>query len=209
MSRPQGEKTRRRFGGTLSPRSPVGGEREPPSRRAWTESIPLMKFTRLALFMAAMMSSAFATISLASDDAGTEVASPIYGITIPKGYRHWELVAPSHVPGFDELRGILGNELATIAYRDGTLPFPDGTVIAKLSWKHAPSTEFNGVFSPGPATSVQFMVKDPKKYASTGGWGFGKFIDGKPTGEEEHKACFACHEAHAHGHDFVFTHFAP
>jgi hypothetical protein len=53
------------------------------------------------------------------------------------------------------------------------------------------------------------MVKDSKKYAATGGWGFGKFMNGKPVSEAEHKACFACHEAHVKNHDFVFTRFAP
>jgi cytochrome P460 len=136
-------------------------------------------------------------------------ASPIFGVTIPDGYRQWQLIAPSHVPSFDELRGILGNDLAIKAYGAGTLPFPDGTMLMKLAWKHVPSPEFDGAFVAGPATSVQVMVKDSKKYAATGGWGFGKFIDGKPVDEAEHKACFACHEAHVKNHDFVFTRFAP
>ena len=160
-----------------------------------------MRVIYLSLLAAVMASSAIAVTSLASDGPDPEGASPIYGVKIPKGYRQWELVAPSHVPGFDELRAILGNEPSLKSYRDRTLPFPDGAMLAKLAWKHAPSAEFNGVFSPGPATSIQFMVKDSKKYASTGGWGFGKFVDGKPTGIEEHEACFACHEAHAKGHD--------
>jgi hypothetical protein len=42
---------------------------------------------------------------------------------------------------------------------------------------------------------VQIMVKDSKKYASTGGWGFGRFIDRKPVDEAQHKTCFPCHEA--------------
>ena len=65
-------------------------------------------------------------------------ASPIFGVTVPDGYCQWELIAPSHVPGFDELRAILGNGVAMTAYRAGALPFPDGTVLAKLGWKHDP-----------------------------------------------------------------------
>lgn len=53
------------------------------------------------------------------------------------------------------------------------------------------------------------MVKDAKKYASTGGWGFGKFVDGKPADEAEHKACFACHEANVKGHDYVSRALRP
>ena len=73
-----------------------------------------------------------------------ETASPIYGVTIPVGYRQWELIAPSHEALLDELRGILGNPVAMKAYRKGTLPFPDGTILAKVAWKHVPSAEDNG-----------------------------------------------------------------
>lgn len=145
----------------------------------------------------------------ASVAAGTG-ASPIFGVSIPTGYRQWELVAPSQETGrLDELRAILGNTVAMKAYHQTTLPFPDGTVLAKLAWKHVPSSEIDGAFVPGATTTVQFMVKDSKKYASTGGWGFGRFIDGKPVDEAQHRTCFACHQANVKGHDFVFTRYAP
>jgi Cytochrome P460 len=141
-----------------------------------------------------------------ADDEG----SPIFGVKIPAGYRQWELVAPSHEAGnLDELRGILGNALAIKAFREGTLPFPDGAILAKLAWKHTPLAGVDGAFVTGPATTVQIMVKDSKTYGVTGGWGFGRFIDGKPVDEEQHKTCFPCHEENAKGHDFIFTRFAP
>jgi hypothetical protein len=90
---------------------------------------------------------------------------------------------------------------------EGTLPFPDGAILAKLAWKQEPSTEFDGAFVPGRATTVQIMVKDSKKYASTGGWGFGRFIDGKPVDRAQHETCFGCHQAHVKDHDLVFTRF--
>jgi Cytochrome P460 len=62
-----------------------------------------------------------------------------------------------------------------------------------------PLAGVDGAFVTGPATTVQIMVKDSKKYASTGGWGFGRFIDGKPVDEAQHKTCFPCHEAHVKG----------
>jgi len=37
------------------------------------------------------------------------------------------------------------------------------------------------------------MVKDSEKYASTGGWGFGQFTDGKLDNAAVHKTCFSCH----------------
>jgi len=137
-------------------------------------------------------------------------ASPIFGVTIPPGYRQWQMVAPSHEAGrLDELRGILGNQIAMKAYIDGTLPFPDGAILAKLAWRHVPSTEVDNAFVPGRTTTVQIMVKDSKRYASTGGWGFGRFINGQPVDEAQHQTCFACHQANVKDHDFVFTRYAP
>jgi len=169
-----------------------------------------MRWTHLSLPAAAVVSFIFTALLATGSGAGTEDASPIFGVTIPQGYRQWELIAPSQVGDpFDELRAILGNDVAIRAYGGKTLPFPDGTVLAKLAWKRVPAPDFPAAAAPGPATSTQFMVKDSKKYAATGGWGFGKFIDGKPVDEAEHQACFACHEAHVKAHDFVFTRFAP
>ncbi len=143
-------------------------------------------------------------------------ASPIFGVTVPDGYRQWELVATSHEAGaLDELRGILGNGIAMNTYRGGKLPFQDGATVAKLAWKHLPSVvddqalgKFQA-FVPGRATTVQFMVKDFTKYAATGGWGFGRFIDGKPVDAAQHETCFPFHAACAKEHDFVFTRYAP
>lgn len=140
--------------------------------------------------------------------ADGKARSPIFGISIPDGYRKWQLVAPAHEPAFNEFRAVLGNTLAMDAYEKGALPFPDGTTLVKLAWLHMQSEEFEPAYVPGMATTVQVMVKDSKKYASTGGWGFGKFIDGKPVEASEHEGCFACHEAHVKNHDFVFTRFA-
>lgn len=137
-------------------------------------------------------------------------SSPIYGVTVPDGYRQWQLVAPAQEAApLDELRAVLGNEIAVEAYRRGTLPFPDGTVLAKLAWKHVPSPEFAPASVPGAATTVQVMVKDSKRYAATGGWGFGRFIDGKPVDEAQHRTCFACHQSLVRDRDYVFTRFAP
>jgi hypothetical protein len=95
------------------------------------------------------------------------------------------------------------------AYRDRTLPFPDGSILAKLGLETSAVGRSGRSFRIRRATTVQFMVKDSVKYASTGGWGFGRFIDGKPVDEAQHKTCFPCHAAHAKGHCFVFTRYAP
>lgn len=146
--------------------------------------------------------------------AGSE-AAPIYGITIPEGYRDWVVVNVAHEAGeLNDLRVVLGNPIAIKAFRSGTLPFPDGTVIARLAWKHVPSPENNAVFGhfqsfvTGAPTNLEVMVKDSKKYATTAGWGFAQFTGGKPDSEALHKTCFPCHQP-AKAHDFLFTRYAP
>jgi cytochrome P460 len=165
-----------------------------------------MKWNWVLLLVAAAGMSFLTLIPSTAGQADGE-SSPIFGVTVPIGYREWEMVAVAHESGLDELRGVLGNAIAMQAYREGTLPFPDGAILAKLAWKHVPSTEFNGAFVPGAATTVQIMVKDSKKYASTGGWGFGRFIDGKPVDVAQHETCVPCHQANVEGHDRVFTRF--
>jgi hypothetical protein len=74
-------------------------------------------------------------------------AAPIFGITIPPGYRDWRLISVAHEEGnLNDIRAILGNDVAIKAYRQGTLPFPDGTIIARLAWKYVPSEENDKVF---------------------------------------------------------------
>lgn len=168
--------------------------------------------TRFALLTGAcltMVSLVLVGTTVARDHAPEASASPIYGVTIPAGYRQWELIAPALEDApLDEIRSVLGNRKAIEAYRDGSLPFPDGTVLVKLAWKRARSPEFASATVPGAATTVQVMVKDSKKYAATGGWGFGRFVNGKPVDETQHRTCFACHAARVKDRDYVFTRYA-
>lgn len=137
-------------------------------------------------------------------------ASPLFGVTIPDGYRQWPLVAPAEEgEPLNELRAVLANASAMQAYEKGVLPFPDGTVLVKLAWRREASREFEPAAVPGAPTTVQVMIKDSKRYAATGGWGFGRFVNGKPADEAQHRTCFACHEARVKAHDFVFTRYAP
>ncbi|MFK4512299.1 cytochrome P460 family protein [Bradyrhizobium daqingense] len=150
-------------------------------------------------------------VTIASAEGrATADASPIFGVTIPPGYKQWELIAPAEEAApLDELRAVIGNQTAIDAYQAGKLPFPDGTILVKRAWKRKQSPEFASATIPGAATTVQVMVKDSKKYAATGGWGFGRFINGKPVDEAQHRTCFACHEARAKARDYVFTRLAP
>jgi hypothetical protein len=142
-------------------------------------------------------------------------ASGQAGIELPAGYRDWRLVSVAREEGsLNDIRAILGNDIAIKAYREGTQPFPDGTIIARLAWSYDSSEENNKVFGRSQSfvagaakNGVQFMVKDSRKYAATGGWGFAQFNDGKPADAAVHDTCFACHEP-AKARDFVFTRYA-
>jgi hypothetical protein len=151
-----------------------------------------MKRTAFLLLVFAIVAGVVAFTARASGDANEE-ASPIYGVKIPAGYRDWKLIAVDHLlfgGKADQLRAQLGNDIAIKAYREGTLPFPDGAIIAAIHWTRVPSEDNNKVLSGpfpgsqsfviGSTVNVQFMVKDSKKYAATGGWGFADFKDGKP-----------------------------
>ncbi|ARN18697.1 cytochrome P460 family protein [Piscinibacter gummiphilus] len=164
---------------------------------------PLQSLARAAL---AVLSCA----AVAAPPPAKPDASPIYGVTVPEGYRRWELVAPAlESAPLNELRAVLGNPRAIEAYQRGRLPFPDGTVLVKLAWKHEPSKEFGAALVPGAATTVQVMVKDARRYPETGGWGFGRFVDGKPADLAQHQTCFACHAALVKDRDYVFTRWKP
>jgi len=142
-------------------------------------------------------------------------AAPTFVTSIPPGFRDWRVISVAHEEGNLHSFGvILGNDVAIKAYRDGTLPYPDGTIIAALHYRHVPSEENNKIFGQsqsfvaGPPTNVQFMVKGSTKYAATGGWGFGQFQDGKPLDGVSMKACFPCHNQNK-TRDLVFTRYAP
>jgi hypothetical protein len=176
-----------------------------------------MKQTAFLLVAAATVAGVVAFTAPASGHVD-ETPAPIFGIKIFPGYRDWRLISVAHEEGnLNDIRGILGNDVAIKAYREGKLPFPDGTVIARLAWKYVPSEENNQAFGrtqsfvagPAPEWYLQFMVKDSKKYAATGCWGFAQFDkDGNPADEAKHKTCFPCHEP-GKAHDYVFTYYAP
>jgi hypothetical protein len=180
-----------------------------------------MKRTIFLLLAVVAVAGAVALVVHASADSDA-AASPIYGVKIPAGYRDWQLIAVNQLllPGkADQLRAQLGNDIAIKAFKDGTLPFPDGAMIAAIHWTRVHSPENEKVLMEGPfpgtesfvvgsTVNVQFMVKDSKKYAATGGWGFADFKDGKPGDKALHETCFPCHVP-AKDRDYIFAHYAP
>ena len=147
-----------------------------------------------------------------------EDADPVFGIRISPGYRDWKLITVAREDGdLNDLRAVLGNEIAIKAYREGQHPFPDGSIIARIAWRQTASEENNKTFGKPqsfvagpPVNGVQFMVKDSRKYASTGGWGYAHFDENthKPAAKAVQESCFPCHLA-IKSRDYVFARYSP
>lgn len=174
-----------------------------------------MRRTAFVLTAVGALAGVVVEVAPASGQADKE-AAPIFGGKVPPGYRDWRLIAVAHEEGkLNDLRAILGNDAAIEAAREGKLPYPDGTIIARLAWSYDPLAESSEAFghpqsfvAGPPKNGVQFMVKDSRKYATTGGWGFAQFDGGKLASQAVHDTCFPCH-AIVQARDFVFNRYAP
>lgn len=176
-----------------------------------------MKRMTFLLIAVATLAGVAGFTATASRNVDGEKA-PIFVTTIPAGYRDWRLISVAHEEGdLKDIRAILGNDIAIDTYRAGKLPFPEGAIIARIAWHHVPSEENNKAFGreqsfvagSEPPWYLQFMVKDSKKYAATGGWGYAQFDkDGKPAPESDLKKCHPCHQS-IKDRDFVFTRYTP
>jgi hypothetical protein len=139
----------------------------------------LKEFT-LLLVGVATLAGVVVFAATTSRHVTAQEAAPIFVKKIPPGYRDWKVVSVAHEAGeLNDIRAVLGNDIAIKAYREGKLPFPEGAIVGRIAWSYVPSDENNKSFgreqsfvagSPTDAY-LQFMVKDSKKYAATGGWG--------------------------------------
>ena len=136
-----------------------------------------------------------------------------------RGYESWSVVSLSQDGGL--LAAILANPVMIDAYRAGVpgngKPFPDGSRMAKIHWNPTKMETFPAATVPGTLHDVDFMVKDSKRFADSGGWGWAVFnyeaasrtftpgttADKPPQGHDA--TCgFACHTI-VKGRDYVFT----
>jgi hypothetical protein len=175
----------------------------------------------IALLLAAVLALTCVVVATERSSQPTdEAAAAIAAGKLPAGYRDWRLISVAREEGtLDDIRAVLGNDGAMKAYRDaqrGQPPFPDGTIIARLAWSYDSSDENNKTFGKKqsfvaghPKNGVQFMVRDSVKYASTGGWNYSQFDDGKPLRDAKAiQSCFDCH-ALIKDRNYVFTRYAP
>jgi hypothetical protein len=187
-----------------------------PRIRSITETEGRCVVSRIALLTAALGTFAGVVVLVLRTFPEVEAAA-IVGDTLPAGYRDWRLISVAREEGdLDDIRAILGNDTAIEAYRENTRPFPDGTVIARLAWSYDSSEENDEAFgrrqsfvAGHPKNGVQFMFKDSRKHAATGGWAYAQFDDGEPLRDAAMlRSCFECHRAFE-DHDYVFTRYAP
>jgi hypothetical protein len=167
----------------------------------------------LVLGAAVFLAVALPKVAAAGDAASV---SPVYGVRLPAGYRDWTLISVAQENGKNnDIRAILGNAIAVRAFREGKRPFPDGSVIVRLAWRYQSSPRNDAVFPApqsfvaGAPTNVQVSAKDSKRYAASGGWGYGQFEGGRANPDEAlTRSCVACHAKLDQSADFVFTDYS-
>ncbi len=136
-----------------------------------------------------------------------------------RGYESWQVVAVSHDPPM--IAAILANPVMIEAYKAGIpgngKPFPDGAKLAKIHWNPKQMEAFPAALVPGTQHDMDFMMKDSKRFADSGGWGWAVFeydaasdtfrpgteADMPPQANDA-KCGFTCHTI-VKGRDYVFT----
>jgi hypothetical protein len=178
-----------------------------------------------------MLISVGITVALAVLGVGVAIsAQDKYTLKVPnglafsefKGYEGWQTISISH--NGEMLAVILGNPAMIDAYKAGVpgngKPFPDGAKMAKIHWNPKTNETAPGQpLVPSTLHDVDFMVKDSKRFADSGGWGYGEFeydaasdtfrpgtVTDKPPQGNDAKCGFACHTV-VKKQDYVFTEY--
>jgi len=129
-----------------------------------------------------------------------------------RGYEDWRVVAVSQTE--EEIKVIVANPAMIEAYRAGVpgngKKFPDGSKVAKIRWKPQKNAESPfPVNVPSSLVAVDFIERDSKRFADSGGWGYAPFNYNAtsdtfaPNGSGT-KCGVACHTAVA-SKDYIFT----
>jgi Cytochrome P460 len=139
-----------------------------------------------------------------------------------RGYEDWPVISISENGG--NFAMILGNPIMIEAFREGIpdngKPFPDGAKMAKIHLHPKKQEAYPGQpLVPGAQYNTDFMVKDSKRFADSGGWGWGSFeydaasdkfrpgtLADQPPQANDAKCGFACHTL-VKNRDYVFTEY--
>ncbi len=168
----------------------------------------LRKFVSVFGLAGVLMSSGAALATSASDD-----------VPYPTGFRDWlavnSMIVTKDSPISSQIGGlhiiyVNAKGLPTLK-KGGPFPYPDGTVFADDV--HEFSVK-DGSYVEGSKKAVTVMVKDAKKYPTTGGWGFQVWAGGDPSkplvpdAAHATHACFVCHTPQKAA-DFTFSTYIP
>src|SRR6188472_3109590 len=157
------------------------------------------------------------------------VAQDKYTVKVPgglafsefRGYEAWQTISISR--NDKVMAVILGNPAMIKAYEAGIpangKPVPDGARMAKIHWIPKKNQFFPDASVPGELLNVDLMVKDSKRFADSGGWGWAVFdynpksatftpgtLEGTPPQGNDAKCGLACHTA-VKARDYVFTEY--
>ncbi len=182
-------------------------------------------------YLGTLAGCAAVAVTIAYADSARTTTHDKYSVKVPgglafaefKGYEGWETIAISQ--NGQRMEVILGNPAMINAFKAGTpangKTFPDGAKMAKVHWEPKKQTTYPGQpLVPGRQTDVDVMVKDSKRFADSGGWGYAFFKydaaadkftpatqSDQPPQANDAKCGFGCH-AIVKARDYVFTEYA-
>ena len=148
-------------------------------------------------------------------------------LVLPKNFERWTYLgspltpnALNHEkPGFPEYHNVYMEPVSYNIYQK-TGSFPEGTILFKELQLTKPRENPDGSrtepsgrgFFPGKLNGADVTVKDSKRFAATGGWGYFNFNHSEPKAPtaklRANSECHVCHENGAMT-DFVWTQFYP
>jgi hypothetical protein len=180
-----------------------------------------MSPTTIVIIIAAVLAVLGASAISAQDKYTVQVPGGL-AFSEFRGYEDWPVIAISENGG--KMAMIVGNPIMIDAYKAGVpgngQPFPDGAKMAKIHWSPRKQETYPGPPTvPGTQLNADFMVKDSKRFADSGGWGWGSFDydaasdtfspateAATPPQGHDAKCGFACHSL-VKNRDYVFTEY--
>ncbi len=178
------------------------------------------KTIRIAVFVAVFL-SVLAALALAAQDKYTLKVPNGLAFSEFRGYESWQIISISQDGAL--VAATLGNPAMIQAFQSGIpgngKPFPDGAKMAKIHWNPKKLETFPAATVPGTQHDVDLMVKDSKRFADSGGWGYGVFdydtasdtftlgtLADKPPQANDARCGFTCH-SRVKTRDYVFTEY--
>src|SRR5215468_4935995 len=180
-----------------------------------------MNANRLSIAIIALVLAVLSGAAISAQDRYTVKVPGGLAFSEFRGYEKWQVVSVSQDGG--KFAAILANPVMIAAYESGVpangKPVPDGARMAKIHWDPKKLETFPDATVPGTLHDVDFMVKDSKRFADSGGWGYAVFrrdpvsdtyepatTTHTPPQGNDAKCGFACHTI-AKTRDYVFTEF--